>query len=243
LSREDRQDKAALMEKIEKSEIPADIFNCFRVVGPKDKLVLYEHISNMSPNKIANIRQVCIKLVQSNARHFDWAGFQMILDLIYPIIKEEQLKTLIDIRVGRQQYSLIIVLLSSYLEGGFMQMVRYYTTDADPIKTKDESIKTVANFVYNIFKYHLVKYLGLFDIFYRYWTANREGTDIDDIPGLGLLLQKLEYNAILPIARKVSDYGVPFKLVDCYDSNGKYDKSQFDSYERYVDMRISELIK
>ena len=47
-------------------------------------------------------------------------------------------------------------------------MVDYYTTRRNPPKTKDEAIRTVADFVYNVFKYHLVKYLGLFDVFFRY---------------------------------------------------------------------------
>ena len=40
---------------------------------------------------------------------------------------------------------------------------------------------------------------------------------IDDIPGLELLLQKLEYNAFSPSVRRLSDFGVPFKLVNYYD--------------------------
>ena len=120
-------------------------------------------------------------------------------------------------------------------------MVHYYTDKYTPPKTKDEAVRLVADFVYNDFKYHLVKYLGLFDIFYRYHVSKLKQIDIDKVPGLGMLLQKLEYNAITSIARKVSDYGVPFKLIDCYDSQGIYDKGQFDPYERYIDNQISRL--
>lgn len=61
--------------------------------------------------------------------------------------------------------------------------------------------------------------------------------------GLGLLMQKLEYNALSPTARKVSDYGVPFKLIDCYDSQAEYDKEQFDAYEKRVDEQVSRLFQ
>ena len=61
--------------------------------------------------------------------------------------------------------------------------------------------------------------------------------------GLGLLLQKLEYNALFPKARKVSDFGVPFKLIDCYDSQTEYDKDQFDPYEKRVDEQVSRLFQ
>ena len=57
-----------------------------------------------------------------------------------------------------------------------------------------------------------------------------------------MLLQKLEYNALSAKARKVSDYGVPFKLIDCYDSES-YDKGQFDAYESYVDQEVSRLLE
>lgn len=155
-----------------------------------------------------------------------------------------KLKQLISFRVGdQQQYSLVTVLLSSYLEGGFMSMVDYYTTRRNPPKTKDEAIRTVADFVYNVFKYHLVKYLGLFDVFFRYRVSVLENVDMDSVPGLGLLMQKLEYNALSPTARKVSDYGVPFKLIDCYDSQAEYDKEQFDAYEKRVDEQVSRLFQ
>jgi len=89
----------------------------------------------------------------------------------------------------------------------------------------------------------LVKYLGLFDVFFRYRVSVLENVDMDSVPGLGLLMQKLEYNALSPTARKVSDYGVPFKLIDCYDSQAEYDKEQFDAYEKRVDEQVSRLFQ
>ena len=161
-----------------------------------------------------------------------------------PIVQEEKLRQLINLRTGsQQQYSMVTVLLSSYLEGGFMSMVNYYTTRQNPPKTKDAAIRTVADFVYNVFKYHLVKYLGLFDAFYRYRVSILEKVDIESVSGLGLLLQKLEYNALSPKARKVSDFGVPFKLIDCYDSQAEYDKGQFDPYEKRIDEQVSRLFQ
>lgn len=158
-------------------------------------------------------------LAQSGAHRLYWSGFQQIMDLILPIVREDKLRQLITIRTGKQQqYSLVTVLLSSYLSGGFLSMVEFYVKRSDSPKTKDEAMRQVADFVYNVFKYHLVKYLGLFDIFFRYQVSKSENIDMEDVAGLGLLLQKLEYNALSPNARKVSDYGVPFKLIDCYDS-------------------------
>ena len=243
LSESERQDKELIQSQIIASGIPSEVFNCFRVVGPRDKLTLYNYISSMPWWIIDEINQVSVTLAQSNAHRLYWDGFQQIIELVLPIVHEDKLRQLITIRTGRQQrYSLITVLLSSYLEGGFLSMVRYYTDREASPKTKDEAVRTVADFVYNVFKYHLVKYLGLFDVFYRYHVSKLRNVNIDDIAGLGMLLQKLEYNALSATARKVSDYGVPFKLIDCYDSES-YDKGQFDAYESYVDQEVSRLLE
>ena len=241
LSESERQEKADILLQVASSEIPSEVFDCFRVVGPKDKLLLYGYISSMPWWTIEDIKHVSVTLASSNAHRLYWTGFQAIMDIILPIVHEEKLKQLISMRVGKKQYSLITVLLNSYLSGGFLSMVQYYVERKVNPKTKDEAMRQVADFVYNVFKYHLVKYLGLFDVFFRYQVSKSENINMEEVSGLGLLLQKLEYNALSPNARKVSDYGVPFKLIDCYDSKSPYDKRQFDAYEQHVDYEISRL--
>jgi len=241
LSKGEKKEKEAIKKQIEESKIPPHVFDCFRVVGPKDKLTLYANIEKMPWWISEEIKQLSKTLAWSNARNLYKRGFQVIMDTILPIVREETLKQLISMRIGSDQLSLITILLSSYLSKGFLSMVEYYTNRAENKKTKDEAIKTVANYVYNIFKYHLVKYLGLFDVFFRYHISKIENIEMDKIPGLGLLLQKLEYNAISSFARKVSDYGVPFKLIDCYDSPVPYDKTNFDAYEKYIDQQIRRI--
>ena len=243
LSESERQEKADILSQVAASEIPSEVFDCFRVVGPKDKLLLYCYISSMSWETIKDIKHVSVTLASSNACCLYCAGFQAIMNIVLPIVHEEKLKQLISMRVGQNQYSLITVLLNSYLSGGFLSMVQYYVERKDNPKTKDEAMRQVADFVYNVFKYHLVKYLGLFDVFFRYQVSKSENINMEDVAGLGLLLQKLEYNALSPNARKVSDYGVPFKLIDCYDSKSPYDKGQFDAYEQHIDQEISRLFK
>lgn len=165
-----------------------------------------------------------------------------VVTVVITLRQNNRMIELITIRTGKQQqYSLVTVLLSSYLSGGFLSMVEFYVKRPDSPKTKDEAMRQVADFVYNVFKYHLVKYLGLFDVFFRYQVSKSENINMEDVAGLGLLLQKLEYNALSPNARKVSDYGVPFKLIDCYDSKTPYDKGQFDEYEQHIDQEISRL--
>lgn len=242
LSECEREEKKSIESQIVESGIPTSVFECFCIVGPKDKLKLYDLISNLPDNAINTVKQVPLTLEQSHAQRLHWDGFQQIIELILPIIHEDKLKNLITIKAKPQQrYSVLTVLLSSYLKGGFLSMVRFYTNRPTNPKTKDDAIRRVADFVYNVFKYHLVKYLGLFDVFFRYYISKSENIDMEQVAGLGLLLQKLEYNALSPTARRISDYGVPFKLIDCYDSKTPYDKGQFDEYEQHIDQEVNRL--
>lgn len=239
LSEQQRKENDSLHAKIAQSGIPQKIFDCFRVIAPNDKLTLYYAICKISKDQEKEISALSRTLAQTNARVLQWNGFQIIMDLINPIVREKQLKQLITRRTASQTYSIITVLVKNYLEGGFLSMVDYYVKQKRD--SKDQAIGKVASFVYNVFKYHLVKYVGLFDIFFRYEKSRSQGINMEDISGLGILLQKLEYNALSPEARKFSDYGVPFKLIDCYDSKLSYDKRQFDAYEHYIDVKINEL--
>lgn len=59
--------------------------------------------------------------------------------------------------------------------------------------------------------------------------------------GITVLLQKLEYNAFDSKALILSDYGVPFKLIDYYDNpNGR---KNFDAYEQYIDSKLSHILQ
>jgi hypothetical protein len=242
LSEQDKKEKDFIQTQFDKLGIPPEVFNSFRVVGPKDKLILYSKIMNLSSSQLTEIKNVSVTLARSNVSSLDWNGFQLIMSVLEPIVKEDKLKKLIACKTGTAQtYSLVTVLLNSYLNGGFLSMVKYYTDRKESPKTKDEAIRAVADYVYNVFKYHLVKYLGVFDIFYRYRISIIQNKKIDEISGLGLLLQKLEYNALNPKARRISDFGVPFKVVKYYDSDGR-EKKSFDKYEEYVDACIQSLL-
>ena len=244
LSEFDLCEKQSIQLMIDQSGIPPGVFNSFRIVGPKDKLNLYSSILRLNRQQIDLINNVSVGLARSNTRGLNWDGFQFIMKMILPIVGEKKLRTLIELKTGEKQtYSLITVLLSAYLSGGFLSMIEYYTNDKNPPLSKNEAIRTVADYVYNVFKYHLVKYLGLFDVFYRYRVSSLMNRSIEDIPGLGLLLQKLEYNALNPTARRLSDFGVPFKLVSYYDNDKKVMRvKNFDVYERYVDESIQSLL-
>jgi len=244
LSKHDLADKKQLIDQIMKTNIPSDVFNAFRIVGSRDKLQLYEKILSLKDGQIKTIRDLSVTLAQSKASRLNWNGFQIIMDTILPIVNESKLKDLIEFKVGKaQEHSLVTVLLSSYLKGGFLSMIDYYTVEKESPLDKDKAIRRVSDYVYNVFKYHLVKYLGLFDVFYRYNVSLRTNRNIEDVPGIAILLQKLEYNALNPNARRLSDFGVPFRLVSYYDQDSLPRQKRFDAYESYIDNQIQVLIK
>ena len=75
---------------------------------------------------------------------------------------------------------------------------------------------------------------------YKYVKSIQTGETIDDIVGITILLQKLEHNAFNENARIVSDYGVPFTIIQYYDGDTNL---QFDSYEQYINHKIEKIIK
>lgn len=101
-------------------------------------------------------------------------------------------------------------------------------------------MRDTSDLVYNTFRYQLVKYLGVFDVIYKYMKSIETGKPMDEITGITLLLQKLEHNAFDENARIVSDYGVPFSVVQYYDGDISL---KFDRYEQYIKDKVEKIIK
>lgn len=230
-------EKKEIMIQIQQSGIPKEIFDSFKVVGPRDKIVLYNEIKRLSKESIEEIKKLISYLNRDKTCFLYWKGFQIVIDTIKEIVKEEKIKRLMEREPGK--FSYITNLTSSYLQGGFLSMVQYKVQKKH--MPKDLAIRETADFVYNILKYHLVKYLGVFDLLFRYYISILEGVQMENISGFNKLLRKLEYNAFSQIARRVSDYGVPFKIVEFYDSQNDNNKKQFDEYEKAVYERINKI--
>lgn len=81
-------------------------------------------------------------------------------------------------------------------------------------------------------KYQLVKYLGVFNLMYKYFLASKKNVNIGEVSGIDRLLLKLEYNATSDKGRLASDYGVPSKIIEYYEGgeqNGGIER--FDAFE------------
>lgn len=206
LSPTEQREKQRLQRKAEEIELPDTILAKFKVVGPRDKITLYESIIHLDIAERESIDNLVNSVVFSRGHKINWDGLQTVLNIIAPIVSNGKLKFMIThkfIAKSGKQYSLLVILLQAYLDNGFMGMVEYQ------IKNKgmnmDRAMRYVADTVYNTFKYQLVKYFGTFDILYRFVQSKERQCDMEDVKSISFLLQKLEYNATNERAKKVSD--------------------------------------
>lgn len=241
LSPTEQREKQRLQRKAEEIELPDTILAKFKVVGPRDKITLYESIIHLDIAERESIDNLVNSVVFSRGHKINWDGLQTVLNIITPIVSNGKLKFMIThkfIAKSGKQYSLLVILLQAYLDNGFMGMVEYQ------IKNKgmnmDRAMRYVADTVYNTFKYQLVKYFGTFDILYRFVQSKERQCDMEDVKSISFLLQKLEYNATNERAKKVSDYGVPFKIIKKYEDPSV--QVEYDPYEKYVDNQVKLML-
>ncbi|MCT1526937.1 hypothetical protein [Sphingobacterium hotanense] len=111
----------------------------------------------------------------------------------------------------------------------------------------DSAMRETAELIYNTFKYQLVKYLGVFNLMYKYYISKIENKPLDETSGIDILLIKLEYNAFSEEAKIASDYGVPNKIVAYYDAKtpeqARNIRNSFDSYEKNIFEKVKNIIE
>lgn len=241
LSPTEQREKQRLQRKAEEIELPDTILAKFKVVGPRDKITLYESIIHLDIAERESIDNLVNSVVFSRGHKINWDGLQTVLNIIAPIVSNGKLKFMIThkfIAKSGKQYSLLVILLQAYLDNGFMGMVEYQIENKG--MNMDRAMRYVADTVYNTFKYQLVKYFGTFDILYRFVQSKERQCDMEDVKSISFLLQKLEYNATNERAKKVSDYGVPFKIIKKYEDPSV--QVEYDPYEKYVDNQVKLML-
>lgn len=234
LTETDIKRKKNIEEELSKRQIPNNIITQYKVISPMDKLHVYDKLITLSDYQQRNISQLISSLAYK--KQITWEGFQTILDILLPIVSESKIRGLIEAKCQGDKYSILTAKLYYYLTGGFSELLKYTLKSTEINK----AMRDTSDLVYNTFRYQLVKYLGIFDIMYKYVKSIQTGEPIDDIVGITLLLQKLEHNAFNENARIVSDYGVPFTIIQYYDGDTNL---QFDSYEQYINHKIEKIIK
>lgn len=244
LSRADIEHKNNILLEQQKRGLPNEIMAMYKVISHSDKITVYDSIYQLPQLKLQAIRKL-IQTINSNM-HIDFEGFQIILNTFRPTVKSDKLQRLINhkvtiskgVNIGKQ-YSVIVFMLSSYLESGFQGSVQYNlenktkpTKDGKRPYTVDEAIRESSEFIFSTLKYQLVKYLGVFNLMYKYFLASKKNVNIGEVSGIDRLLLKLEYNATSDKGRLASDYGVPSKIIEYYEGgeqNGGIER--FDAFE------------
>lgn len=239
LSQADQDRKTSIKVEQEKRGIPDEIFNLYKVVSRLDKIIIYDEIKKLTASEIESIKTL-IRVINYKM-DIDYDGFQVILKVIRPIVKNQKLIFLIDYKGLNGDVSTLTHLLHFYLTGGFVGSVRYKISQNIKI---DKAISDTAEFVYNTLKYQVVKYLGVFNIMYRFIQAQENDKTFEEIVGIDRLLVKLEYNALTENGRIASDYGVPSRVVEYYESENSSSeiKANFDNYEMKIFEKIEIII-
>jgi hypothetical protein len=240
LKSEDQQRKQNIKALQEERNIPDFVFSLYKVVSRLHKIQLYDRIENLTPAALAAIKRL---IRQINFRmDIDYDGFQTVLNIIEPFVLNQKTRFLIEYKGVNGDYSALTNLVHYYLTGGFGGSVRYKLNQG---KSVDDAISETSEFVYNILKYQVVKYLGVFNVMYKLSQSQKTNQKFEEVSGIDRLLTKLEYNALTENGRIASDFGVPSSIVDYYEStdNAENIKSQFDSYEKNIFEKVEKIIR
>ena len=236
LNNSDKQRKENIKTAMYESNISPEIFEKYRMIGALDKITLYNNIVTLCSDS-ENLRKLQNCILQSLFNKLDKDGFELVIKCIKPIINNQQLASLANFYGPEQEWShsLLTIYLDHYLTEGFLGLFKYKKIQKK--KGPDKAMRETADFVYNTLKYQLVKYLGAFNLLYKYIISVQTEVDMEDVLGFDRLLSKLEYNAISVRAKKVSDYGTPNKIVTYFEEETSDEKKNnlkntFDPYEQ-----------
>jgi len=211
----------------------------YKVVSRLDKIKVYDSIAELTDDDFRQVKKL-IQIINYKL-DIEYDGFQIVLNVILPIVKNKDLRFLIEYTGKRGEYSMLTNLIHFYLDGGFKSSIRYYLGIG---KSIDEAVNKTAKFVYNTLKYQTVKYLGVFNLMYKYYISQNYNQKFEDVSGLDKLLLKFEHNALTDEGRIASDYGVPASVVDYYENEDRRVdiKSKFDNYELNSFNKIEKII-
>lgn len=240
--------KKEIIEDQQKRNLPDDLLEQFKTVNRKDKIKVYDNIKNLKEYDLFEIKKCINKMNRKFYTRIDWDGFQVIINCFSQIVPNNiDLYRFIN-KTGKSNHSLIVYLLDSYLEKGFFDAVKFLMSNNK--EDLNLAIRNVSKFVYNTLKYQLVKYLGVFNVMFKYIQADEKLEQIKESNGIDVLLSKLEYNALTNIGRQISDYGVPSNVLNYYEAKelknfGEMEriKNAFDSYELKIFSKTEELLK
>lgn len=242
LTEHDINNRNQIIEMQKERRIPSEILSMYKMISWKDKITIYDSIMQLNPND-RNALDVFIERNYRNYKYFNLQNIQLIVDILQPIIKNATLLGLINTKDKNGRYSILLYSMETYLDKGLMGLIHYYCS----VKTfYDEAVNISTKFVYNTLKYQVVKYFGAFNIMYKYIRSREEKCSFDDAHGIDKLLRYFEYTALSDIGRKISDYGVPSKVISYYEESSAQKKEEiantFDVYERSIYEKTKKIV-
>ena len=242
LSIADKEKILELKKQQEIRNIPDKVMKQFKIIGYTDKFRIYDEIKD---GKYDEAIRNFIMSINNSKMTFNWSDFETIMSIILPIIPQNtKLYKMANLKVeciNNKHISLLTIKLYNYIKYGYYSLVDYQVKRRK--LSVDEAIRDTSDFVYNILKYQLVKYLGVLDLMYRYVKSLNMKIDMDDVSGINKFLQILEYNALSDTARLVSDYGSPFNVVKSFEENSENIQKSFDKYEIYIREKVEKILQ
>ena len=236
LSSDEKLRKAEIARIVAESGLPEEIINSFKAISKMDKIALYNKLSNLTDFEKQEISYFSKQLLIGN---FNWSGFDTICNILSSFVKEERLQAMMTQKIANG-HVLLTPKVYFYLKDGFLGVIEneknYYR------RSVDSAIREASKMVFNIFRYQLSKYLGVFDLLYRYCVSVEQGVDIDQVLGVNILVQLLEYGSVIEKAKKVNDYGVPYSIVRYYETEDPRIINTFDAYESSIFKKIKDII-
>lgn len=236
LTSEEKTRKAGIARMVAESGLPDEIINSFKTISKLEKIELYKKIKRLTSCERQGIEYFCKQLFMNN---FIWAGFDLICNILASSVKEESLQAMMTQKIAND-HVLLTPKVFFYLKDGFLGVIQNEKTYYK--KSVDSSIREASKMVFNTFRYQLSKYLGVFDLLYRYCVAMERGVDIDQVLGLNVLIQLLEYGSVVEKAKKANDYGVPYSIVRYYETEDPRVARAFDAYETKVFDKIKDVL-
>lgn len=192
--------------------IPDGVINAYKTISPEDKYHLYESIRRLTAGELTALKQLITSY--NGTKRLYKAGFDVICEKIKAIApRNGDIVGLIERRSGQGANTTLTNMVAVFLNNGFVGAVNYYSQKV----SIDEAVRKSAKFVFNTLRYQVVKYVGLFNLCYKYWIAEQTGANTDDVTGFDSLLMRMEYNASTTLGRKASDSGASFRVVEYYD--------------------------
>lgn len=213
-----------------------EILGQFKAVSKKSKIEIYKKILALSTDDLNEIKKIGTRFSSSGALYLK--GFDFLLKTMSDCVADKRLKFMIG-KESTNGYCALTWIVNAYLESGFMGILNYNVKNGR--KSYDTNVRETANLVFNTFKYQLAKYLGVFDLLLKYRVGGAELYKETTI--LGLVTKKLEYGYAKDIARQANDFGVPFKVLQYFETGDEDIKNKFDEYEAAIYENVINIIK